>query len=721
MKILKLINGGGAVAVLTLICICSCKNDTADGAQAEVKTNFQTLWPWRPQTDVRADGVMVYGAGKDFESRVQSWREHGYTVQFMTGIAWGEYQDYFYGEWDGKMHLDEAQVEHSGDTLWHSPKVPYLVPTDNFIRYFKECHIKKAIDNGIRDIVLEEPEFWATGGYSDAFKREWEKFYGFPWMPQDESPRNAYLSSKLKYYLFFNAIDDVSAFIKEYGKKKGIDTRCFIATHSLVNYSQWRIVSPEASLASLPSIDGYIAQVWTGTARPENWYSGVKKERVFETAFLEYGCMESMTSPTGRTVYFLTDPIEDGVRDWKDYKRNYQATFTAQLLYPAIDRFEVMPWPDRIYLGKYRMSANSDEQTSIPEDYATQMQLMVNVLGRMPATDGKVDGTSGVGVLMANSLMFQRLPEFGESADPAFSDFYGQAMPLLKRGVPVRIVHIENLGHPEATEGIMALLMTYSNMKPVSPEAHVHLAEWVRGGGCLIYSGRDDDPYQSVDEWWNSNEYRFDGPSDHLLGELGIESGAAEDIYSCGLGKVCILRHNPCEYILYKNGDKPLLDALCSLYTNGLQFKNHLYLERGAYDIAAVLSESVSDTPLTITGTLVDIYDHNLPVMTEKKVPVGEQALLLDIDRIADRNRPQVLAAASREYEEKWDANSYSYLCKSPASTMNVARVLLPSKPVEVTVDGNDVTGKCEWDDPSHTLLLRHPNSPDGVRVEFRW
>ena len=186
MKILKLINGGGAVAVLTLICICSCKNDTAGGAQAEVKTNFQTLWPWRPQTDVRADGVMVYGAGKDFESRVQSWREHGYTVQFMTGIAWGEYQDYFYGEWDGKMHLDEAQVEHSGDTLWHSPKVPYLVPTDNFIRYFKERHIKKAIDNGIRDIVLEEPEFWATGGYSDAFKREWEKFYGFPWMPQDE-------------------------------------------------------------------------------------------------------------------------------------------------------------------------------------------------------------------------------------------------------------------------------------------------------------------------------------------------------------------------------------------------------------------------------------------------------------------------------------------------------------------------------------------------------
>lgn len=127
-------------------------------------------------------------------------------------------------------------------------------------------------------------------------------------------------------------------------------------THSLINYTSWQIVSPEASLASLDCVDGYIAQVWTGTAREPNFYNGVQKERVFENAFLEYGCMKSMTAPLNRKMYFLTDPIEDRAKDWLDYKINYQATFAAQLMYPMVDTYEVMPWPDRIYQGLYRIA-----------------------------------------------------------------------------------------------------------------------------------------------------------------------------------------------------------------------------------------------------------------------------------------------------------------------------------------------------------------------------
>ena len=76
-------------------------------------------------------------------------------------------------------------------------------------------------------------------------------------------------------------------------------------------------------------MDGYIAQVWTGTSREPTFFNGLKKERVYENAFLEYGSMFSMTAPTGRRMYFLTDPIEDRTNTWDDYKRNYQATFTA--------------------------------------------------------------------------------------------------------------------------------------------------------------------------------------------------------------------------------------------------------------------------------------------------------------------------------------------------------------------------------------------------------
>src|SRR5690606_11808410 len=99
------------------------------------KTAFQTSNPWKPVTDVRADVAIVYSV-KDhhrqgnmtFEERVQTWRDRGYTTHFMTGIAWGEYQDYFTGKWDGKWHLDEGQVTQKGDTIWHGHMVPYIVP-----------------------------------------------------------------------------------------------------------------------------------------------------------------------------------------------------------------------------------------------------------------------------------------------------------------------------------------------------------------------------------------------------------------------------------------------------------------------------------------------------------------------------------------------------------------------------------------------------------------
>lgn len=174
-----------------------------------------------------------------------------------------------------------------------------------------------------------------------------------------------------------------------------MDVRCYIPTHSLVNYSQWSIVSPEASLASLPCVDGYIAQVWTGTSREPNLYNGMMKERVFETAYLEYGSMASMTAPTRRQMYFLTDPIEDRAQDWEDYKKNYQATFVAQLFYPQIADYEIMPWPERVYEGLYRVSADSDERAIIPRFYSTQMHIMVNSLNSMPLSDNKLSGSHG--------------------------------------------------------------------------------------------------------------------------------------------------------------------------------------------------------------------------------------------------------------------------------------------------------------------------------------
>ncbi|KAA6323161.1 hypothetical protein EZS27_027369 [termite gut metagenome] len=243
----------------------NAQTEDSNPASGREKTAFQTSGPWKPVTDVRSDVAIVYDANDrydlTFEQRVQSWRKRGYTTHFMTGIAWGQYQDYFTGQWDGKWHLDEGQVTVKGDTIWHGRMVPYIVPSKNFLQYMKEKHVKRVIDAGIDAIYMEEPEFWMRGGYSEAFKREWEDYYYFPWRPQHESPENTYLANKLKYHLYYRALEEIFTYAKEYGKSKGMNVRCYVPTHSLVNYSSWQIVSPEVSLASLSCVDGYIAQV----------------------------------------------------------------------------------------------------------------------------------------------------------------------------------------------------------------------------------------------------------------------------------------------------------------------------------------------------------------------------------------------------------------------------------------------------------------------------
>ncbi|MNG70386.1 hypothetical protein D3C79_287710 [compost metagenome] len=701
-----------------------------------VKTTFQSSREWRPTIDNRADAVMIYGTGGNpsdksrkipFEERVKSWRDRGYITHFMTGIAWGEYQDYFTGKWDGKMHLDEGQVDVKGDTIWHGHMVPYIVPTENYLKYIKEIHVKRVIDAGIDAIFMEEPEFWARAGYSESFKKEWKKYYGFDWRPQHESPENTYLSNKLKYALYLNALNEVFTYAKSYGKTKGMDVKCYVPTHSLINYSQWMIVSPEASLASLPCVDGYIAQVWTGTSREPNYFNGVAKERVFETAFLEYGAMESMTAPTGRKMFFLTDPIEDWPRDWADYKKNYQATFTAQLLYPNIADYEVMPWPERIYEGLYKTSAKSDQKEKIPRHYSTQMQVMINSLNSMPKTASKVSGSTGISILLANSLMFQRFPTHAGYDDPQLANFYGLALPFLKRGVPVKTVHLENLSVKNALAETKVLLMSYSNMKPLAPEAHQYLADWVKNGGVLIYCATDLDPFQSVQEWWNTNGNQYQRASDHLFEKMGLRDGMAkEGQYSYGKGTFYVLRSDPKEFVVKPNNSHKLLDLTKSLYdarskSGKLQFKNYFTLTRGIYDLIAVLDESVSNKPYQVKGNLIDLFDPTLPIVTSKNIQPNEQCLFVNIDHVVNKQKPQVLASASRIYDEKSTGHQYSFTAKSPINTTNISRILLPAKPKSLVVDKKEVFAEANWDTKTKTYLLEFENSPEGVYVDIKW
>ncbi|WP_316795252.1 hypothetical protein [Pedobacter agri] len=718
------------VSVSALALCITAQNSVFAQVKSKQKTSFQISAPWSPDYDVRSDIAMVYGINDDggkFEERVKGYRDKGYEVQFMTGIAWGQYKDYFLGEWDGKNHLSEGQMMRNGETIWHGQNVPYIVPTATFLTYMK-THVKRAIDAGVTAIYLEEPEFWARAGYSQTFKDEWQKYYGFPWMAQHESPEATYLSSKLKYQLYFNALKEVFTYVKTYSESKGQRVKCFVPTHSLINYSSWQIVSPEASLANLEGMDGYIAQVWTGTSREPIYYNGLEKERVFENAFLEYGSMVSMTAPTGRKIYFLTDPIEDRSRSWDDYKVNYEATFTAELLYPMVDNYEVMPWPNRIYRGKFPVEGMKERQPISP-DYATQMQIMVNSLNQMPLSKNTLNGSHGIGVLLSNSMMFQRFPTHQGYDDPQLSNFYGMAIPLLKQGIPVETVHIENLANKNTLKDIKVLIMSYANMKPLSADFHVELTKWVKNGGVLLYYGKDNDPFQNVKEWWNSNGNAFKAPSEHLFGLLGVPSSQSGGIYDVGKGKVYLVRKDPKELIMKTNGDEDFMSTIRKAYENdakagNLIFKNNFVLKRGPFLIAAVLDESQSKLPLKLEGTFIDLFNPSLPIVNTKTVQPNTQAYLFDVNKVENKSKPQVLAAAARVTNEVSSKKSYQFIAKSPAKTNNMMRILLANKPQRITANSNGKEislTKNEWDENSKTLLLGFENFSEGVNVNISW
>lgn len=746
--------------VFTMAAASQTKMPDSKAVTGKEKTTFQTSAPWRPTTDMRSDVAMIYGVNDrpnmSFEQRAQTWRDRGYKAAFMTGIAWGGYQDYFLGRWDGVPHWDEAQVQMNGDTIWHGRNTPYIVPSKNFLKYFKEKIIKRVIDNGIDAIYLEEPEYWARAGYSTAFKKEWKEYYGFDWRPQHESAENTYLSNKLKYFLYYRALKECFTYAKEYGAGKGMNVRCYVPTHSLINYAMWEIVSPEASLASLDCVDGYIVQSWTGTAREPNYFNGIARERTFETAFLEYGSMRAMTVPTNRKLFFENDPVEDTRRDWSDYKKNYQATFTAELFFPDIDNFEVMPWPDRIFDGKYFVSRTGNERAAMPRSYSTQMLVMINSLNDIHISPNKTSGTQGISVMMGNSMMFQRLPTHDDGkawADPYFSNFYetsgmfhrvpsnnrlmdpqlsnffGEALPFLKRGVPVNIVHIENTGYEKAFADTKVLLLSYSNMKPLAEEPHRHLAKWVRDGGMLVYSGRDDDPFQTVPEWWNKDGKNYKCPADDLFDKLGLGLNPNEGTYTVGKGKVCVIRLDPKEYVLEANRDVALRGPVEALYQQAtgqkIEYKNSFYLARGPYEILSVLEEGVNTDAYTLAGRFIDLYDPALPVIGQKQVKPGEQGYLYNIDRVPNPQTPQVLATAARVYDEKAGKKTYSFLAKSPLNTTNAMRILLPAQPKKIVV--TDAAGKViadvksSWDPLGKTSFLGFENSPEGIRVALEW
>lgn len=720
----KFYNRIAALTVAALGVMFTANSTFAQGVgnrpQDEQRLSFQTGKKWGPRINLNADVAMAYGIDKTLPDRLATWKEHGYIPQVMTGVAWGEYQDYVFGKWDGKSHLDEAQTMKSGEKIGHGGDVYYMSPGIDYGRYL--CvGVKRALDAGATAIYLEEPEFWVRAGWSEGFKREWQNYYHEPWIDPTSSSDAQYRASKLKYYLYRRALSQVFDFVKQYGKEHGRDIPCYVPTHSLINYASWGIVSPESSLLKV-GCDGYIAQVWTGTARTPNFYNGVEKQRTFETAFLEYGVMQNLVRASGRRVWYLNDPVEDNPNhSWHDYRTNWQSTLVASLLQPEVWHYEIMPWPHRVFTGKYPSTQPVHDDTPrvrIPQQYATELQAVITAMGDMKQPKNDVHwlaaGTQGVGVLVSDTMMFQR---FGpDASDPQLGSFYGLALPMLMNGLPVEPVQIETA----KLDPYKVLLLTYEGQKPPTRTFHTALAKWVRAGGALVVVDNDKDPFNKVREWWNTGKFHLATPRYDLFDQLGVPRDAT-GATRVGKGFVIYADKSPAHLSHTAGGANQVRNLVQQAMEDiGVEWKESsaLAMQRGPYIIASGLDSPPHNAkPITLHGHYLSLFEPGLPIISECSLTPGTRALLIDLNQTP---KVGLIAAACHVRNQKISDNAINFDTDGIARTNGVIFANLPASPRSITIDDKPVPAS-DYRFDNHLLRLHLANSPTSRHIAIDW
>lgn len=679
-------------------------------------TCFQEHGDYIDDIAIKSDIVLVYGIDNHFHERVKVWKIKGYKTFFMTGIAWGQFKDYDLGSFDGQNHLHEGQMDKNNDWITHEGNINYMVPTSPYINYMKSI-MKKAIDSGVEGIVIEEPEFWIWGGYSQVFKNEYEKYYQEPWNDPHLSYNTAFKCAVVMHHLYTKALNEIFAYIKSINK----DIQCIVATHSLLNYSAWHIVSPQFTMNENKYIDGYIGQVWTGTARVRNVYCGIKKERTFENAFLEYGVLHNLVQNNDKKMYFLADPIEDNPNHtWDNYKNNYEATLLASLLYSDVIDFEVMPWPRRIFCTEYpKHDTSSTEKESIPKWYAEEVLRINNTLNDMEQMDVIMDSSHlSLGIVVSNSMMYERLPELND--DPELSDFYGMSLPLVKNGVIVTPISFETSDFENYIKKFKILLMNYNYMKPLNKNYHYILANWVERGGLLLYLGDHSNEYNNINSWWIDEGYI--SPQHHLFELLGCKYD--DGLTNVGDGAVLIKMTNPKEIANKVTGAEEfinLVDDLLSVKNEKVKKQNYLKLNRGPYTITWVFDESSSNEKLKLKGNFIDLLDKDTSIIHEKLIEPNQGSLIYDLDKI-DKSVTKVLVSSSRIVNEVEKHNKLTFFSYGPIRTNALTHIYYPNEFTSINVknsNGQIIDVLSKYNDNMKILTISHPNEPEGVFIEI--
>ncbi|MGB9625110.1 MAG: hypothetical protein ACPMAQ_09635 [Phycisphaerae bacterium] len=721
--------------ILRTLAVCCvgaavCANASAEppaGAGAArsflaAKTLFQTNVGYDPRIAIAVDGVIVHRHGADLASLrrdIDSWRRHGALVGRMFFADSDATNEYWTGKWDDTPHPDDVERDARGELVKCEGVRPYMLPTDGWTRYLEEM-AARSIDAGADAILPEEPLAHVFTGYEKAFQALWVKRYGRPWQPESASSEARYLTAQLKNELYLELERRLAEVTEERARRQKRDIAFVMPVHSLYSNVAAQLVAPLGTSAGAREIDGYIGQVWTGPVNSALANYDSADKTFFDSAYVLYDYFVELAAGSGKRMWLLADPVEDDPRhEWREFETWYRHCVAAKLLFPEVDAYEVMPWPDRIFLPGYATGGG----TPGPERFRIVLLSAIQVLQEVPvggswcadSADRGGGSTEGVGVAMADTLMWQ--PQRG----PMLQGVYGLMLPLVHAGVPAAACVLERSGDAAYMSRFRTIVLSYEDLKPLDAKMNAAVAQWVKGGGSLIILGAADD-LGGAAMWWK--KAGFASPVHHLLAQLGIRADADGE-WKAGRGWVARRTLSSRKFgdpAVARAEYLPLVDAALRRagLARGLATPGSFCMRRGPFVIA-----HATRTPLSIPGKLIDVFDPELPVLDGVKVAPGMSGIYRDVtsalDSAADgRSRPRVLHCTHRLTAEEYKAGVLRFTIRGPAETPAVARVLTDgAAPKGLTA--RDAAGKTVAVDSrpdGPTQRLRFANHPDGVTVE---
>lgn len=729
-------NGLGTVAALSALaawCGAAAGEEAAFPRSFQAaKTFFQTNVAYDPRLGLAVDAVVVHRHGDPpdrLRDHIRSWKAKGYPVGRMFFADSDATNEYWTGRWDGTPRPEDVERNAAGEVVKCAGVRPYMLPTEGWIRYLEEM-TEASIDAGADAILPEEPLAHAHTGYEQSFRELWEDHYGEPWEPESASPYARFRTAQLKNELYIQLETRLAELTRRRSLERGRPISFVLPIHSMYSNVAAGLVAPLGTSLQIPHVDGYIGQVWTGPVRWALANYGDENASFFTSAYALYDYFVSLTTGTERKLWLLIDPVEDDPNHaWSDFEGWYRHCVVATLMFPEVDAFEVMPWPDRIFLPGYQMGGG----TPAPEDYRVvilsvlQMQQELPLGGRRGSgRDARLaegdpdrpDAVLGIGVAVADTLLWEQEPF------PPLAPVYGLFMPLLYEGVPVRACVLERYEEPAYLEQFRVIVLSYEAFKPISPGMNVALADWVRHGGSLIVLGAPDDLGGAPLSW---REAGHPSPLHHLLEELGVPAEDGDTPVGRGW---CFRRGiSPRAFASASAGREhylPLVEKALRAAggADRLDLPGHFIMHRGPF-----LAAHASTRAVRLDGQLVDLFDPDLPLREGVELALGESGLYRDVTTVvaapgpSGPSRPTVLHATHRLMRQEWDGDTMRLVIRGPAETPGVVRLHRAGRTLaEVSAresNGEALDVDVRIDGP--TVRLRFPNVPDGVTLVVQW